>query len=611
MKKHVLLLFAVAGCCATSFAQGITYFYPTEFSERTVEPFPPAQDEYVMTETYYDNTGRNNNSIHFVRYRHAGGVPVILVDSIFDHPKHDERNVDICYIPTTKNFFQVSYAQDISTTNGNSFVKVHIVNANGQVLLSNAFESADPDYPSLVPLDGAYDAKRKEYIVAGTAIKHISDYTPDARKVAFVAKLDAGLNMLIMRFYDSDPGLGERTDYDIANKIIVDKVNYNYYITGSENVDKNGKHVMGLRNMLLDPVTLAPIWRNPLQFTDLYSQENSVDMVEAPYPGAITPSSPCFYVLSNSTSGDKWHILRVDPNTGLPYTNNFATTIYEYKGYGHSITEGNTGKDVVVSGMKFRYFEDCQKQDREATPFMATVDVSSWVGTLTNHMEYYTSVGNVTYWNTGDFYAPFNGYPVPSYLNNFADREAPGMDYGLVTPIYNSSGQLNTKYLHILPSTENGCDDIRCAYKWDYKHKVVNKQPRIWDYETRWVNADWRVKDVPTRYEKRIHCRDGWNKPGQTTAIGEVENPAEDIHLYPNPATNEITVTFNDLYKNKSVQVALYDVVGKLITVCHNGPMDKTTMKFTLPEAVTSGIYLLQINTAGQETITRKIMVER
>lgn len=620
MKKHLLPLLALACCYGAASAQssrGVSYFYPADISARTVAPIP-GTSEFVMTETFHDPAGGQNNKIRFVHYDPLLGPDIVLNDTILGRDEFDERNVSISRNANNGSFFLVTFAQHYPS-NGNSFVKVHLLSPSGSLLLSGDFNSMDPQYGSLIPLDGIYDPIANQYVVVGTALNHANNYSPAASKVAFVATLDATLAPLNIMLYDSDPNLGRALDYDMANKVIVDQMNGRYYVTGSQNVNKGGRHVMGMRNMLIDPYTLMPNppgWDTPLMITDPGSEENSVDMVA----GLDALGNRTYNVLANSTSNSagtgKWHLYQIDPTNGLPYPGlNRAYTAFVFSdNYGHSIRAGNGPNQVVVCGMKFRAVGGCSIWDQEATPFMTSLDMGqagvSLGSMLIDHAEYNTVMGSWPYWNLGGVYSPSNsGYPLPCYLNKFVEREGNDYSFSLAAPVIGTFGNLNTKYLRVDNNLRNGCDDILCRPGIDFNRLVQQTTSFTQYFAPNWarlgmVTDAW---DDPYAYDV---CEAGYYKPG-ATGIATGVGTKEGIEVYPNPVTSEMTLVLGDAYEGKAAQVSLYDLVGKRLAVWNKSAGEATTLRLRLESNVSPGVYMLQIAGYGHPGIVRKITVGR
>lgn len=595
MKKQMLLFFAAASLYSTAKAQSIAYFYRENMTQSTVEP-RPGLGEYCMTETRFDPSGRNENSIHFTRYDQAGGI---LANTVIDQRGIDDRNVDLTYISGDK-YLLTAYYRSLST--GLVAVNNMIISPSGTIATQMLLTSTNPKYPNLYPLDATYDAKRRQIVVCGVASEEARKV--DVAKVAFVATLDLSLSPTNMRFYDTYDGTGGILDYDMANRIVQNSTG-DYYITGSENAKKDVGTVMAIRNMLIDPTTLNPIWTYPLVMNNGTSQENSVDMAEA--VGASGKKE--FYTLINSTLDDSWSVIRIDPGSGTP-TIGIAESYKSYVGYGFNIAQGNKSDQLVVSGMKYRGKDrDCYDQDEEATPFMATIYINAVPASLLKHVEYYTKVGNNAYWTTGELYQPAPGtYPVPVYLNNFADREATGKPYSVVTPLYNPSGSLNTKYLDVDPTTKNGCDDVLCTY--DEERLEITKPENGLDLP----DAPYRKvtpREVYTTYNyyDKVECASGYYRGDNATGVANVAEG--EINIYPNPATDKLAVQLNSNYTGKDVQIALYDMAGKKIAVLYNDIISANKIQVALPANISTGIYMLQINADDNTTITKRITVNK
>ncbi|RYE26267.1 MAG: T9SS type A sorting domain-containing protein [Sphingobacteriales bacterium] len=587
MKKHMLLFAAAATLYTTAKAQSIAYFYRETMTQSTVEP-RPGTGEYLMTETRFDASGNDDNSIHFTRYDQSGGI---LADAVIDQKEIDDRNVDLTYLSGDK-YLLTAFHRNLAT--GQVVIDNMIIDPNGNIAAQALLASSNQKFPNLYPMDATYDRRRRQIVVCGTASEEGRKL--DAPKVAFVATFSTSLVPIAMQFYDSDNGTGQTEDYDIANRIVQNSTG-DYYITGSENAKKDVGPVMAIRNMLIDPVTLVPTWSYPLSYNDGKAQEISTDMVET--VGASGKKE--FYTLVNSTLDNSWSIIRVDPSSGTP-TVGVAESYKSYQGYGFNIALGNKSDQLVVSGMKYRAKDhSCYDQDKEATPFMATVYVSAIPASLLNHVEYNTKVGNSAYWSTSDLYQPSPGYyPLPVYYNNFADREKQLAPYSVVTPLYNPSFALNTKYLDVDPATKNGCDDIYCQYD-EERFEIYRPENRESLPEAPWKRLRPReVSDLYSYYDK-VDCQSGYYRSDNTTSVNELE--ASSMKIYPNPATDNISIELGSSYKE--VQITLYDIAGKKIATLYKGAVTAQALQLQLPAQLGAGVYMLQVNGNGKASISK------
>ncbi len=91
---------------------------------------------------------------------------------------------------------------------------------------------------------------------------------------------------------------------------------------------------------------------------------------------------------------------------------------------------------------------------------------------------------------------------------------------------------------------------------------------------------------------------------GRFTAINETPDFADNIKLYPNPATNEININLGSEH-NKKVDIEIYEVFGRLVS--QNIYPDKNSDINIDISGLQAGFYLVAINIDGK-TITKKFV---
>jgi hypothetical protein len=93
---------------------------------------------------------------------------------------------------------------------------------------------------------------------------------------------------------------------------------------------------------------------------------------------------------------------------------------------------------------------------------------------------------------------------------------------------------------------------------------------------------------------------------GQTTATGISENsPSSSINLFPNPATNHLTIALGS--NNKKVEVTIADISGKIIY----STIERETQKIEVnTQDFATGIYVVQIQ-AADFIETKKLIVKK
>lgn len=84
---------------------------------------------------------------------------------------------------------------------------------------------------------------------------------------------------------------------------------------------------------------------------------------------------------------------------------------------------------------------------------------------------------------------------------------------------------------------------------------------------------------------------------GPLLSIDEKDKNSSAIKVYPNPATDSFTISFEKL---KNVRIAIYDTRGKLV---YETTTNKNSIQIDRSNYFTPGIYLIQVLTGGQKTV--------
>lgn len=100
------------------------------------------------------------------------------------------------------------------------------------------------------------------------------------------------------------------------------------------------------------------------------------------------------------------------------------------------------------------------------------------------------------------------------------------------------------------------------------------------------------------------------NLSGTTVGIDEDFESSVNLNIYPNPTTDNATVSFN-LNDKQKAEVKVYDVVGKEISILVNSELASGTHKFDLNKntKLAPGIYFVKLTVAGH-SITKKVIVK-
>jgi hypothetical protein len=603
MKNKVFLSALLAmGLSATvnqaAAQSSISYFYNENHHARCMASLP-GNGEFVSAETI---KGAADEAIHISHYDAVGSL---LNSFLLDRPIINDQATAVIAMSSQK-FVVLSNFNDAN--NAITYTRLTMMDVAGTVLQDRIIASTHPSFNSLYGLDLKWDSNLQQYIVCGTAFKADQDKPTDA-KDAFVVTLDPAFLPIKMRFYTSNSG-NNSNDYDIANRVVLNNTG-NYYITGSENVYKpigSGYYVMGIRNMLIDPFALdfSTGWSVPLALKT-GNDELSVDMSEDLNTGQFVT------LVNYIESPANWGVIRIDPSNGTSIFNTIETS-KEYE-FAHNISSGNNPNELVVTGMMYRnYTGNCGLYDQQADPFHMILDMNPYPAGGLLKSEYITAVGNVNgtidYWNYGGIYATQgSGYPLAPYMNRFADREAPGKNYGIITPIFAPTNtELNTKFLDTDDKGNNYCKTLNCTY--DLQNWLPTLYPITQLSDKDYFPKERKLSSQTTPYgpyDKKDCPNDGYFKTVQhaTAAAGILA----DVKVYPNPVASEVKIEL-PAEMTGHVAISLMDMSGKLVAPIYEGAGTQA-INYQLGDNVASGAYFIQVVADGKTTHQQKITVIR
>ena len=99
--------------------------------------------------------------------------------------------------------------------------------------------------------------------------------------------------------------------------------------------------------------------------------------------------------------------------------------------------------------------------------------------------------------------------------------------------------------------------------------------------------------------------------PGGFTALTETENTLSSVVVYPNPATQNTTISFT-LVENNKVSISVYDVLGNLVSlVSQNNDFAKGNNKVSInTSSLSSGIYYISLEANGSKE-TKKLVISK
>ena len=97
--------------------------------------------------------------------------------------------------------------------------------------------------------------------------------------------------------------------------------------------------------------------------------------------------------------------------------------------------------------------------------------------------------------------------------------------------------------------------------------------------------------------------------PAFGASVADVSSFVNGISLYPNPAHESVTVSYNTI-AGENIEVSLISVDGKTKSEIYSGKGDgqKHEVKIALPENLAAGVYLVKMINAGEVSVSRLVV---
>ncbi len=170
-------------------------------------------------------------------------------------------------------------------------------------------------------------------------------------------------------------------------------------------------------------------------------------------------------------------------------------------------------------------------------------------------------------------------------------------------------------------------DVVECDNNFNFSPSVVIKagSSPIVSYgqksgTVRWGDYTGLVRQVGTNYCYFSGSYGSSNTYETTVAkIGLVKNSGinesqvktnNNSSVFPNPVTDIFTIDF-DLKQRSDISIAVYDMSGRMIEMLYKGLTEAGDQRFSFNKAALKpGVYSLSIQRDGDETISKKIVVE-
>lgn len=394
----------------------------------------------------------------------------------------------------------------------------------------------------------------QQVVIVGTEIQGILSATNYATvpKVGFILGLDLNNQTAVLYSLESDsPGLGV-FDSDMLESVA--EVPNGYFIVGSANdpgSNEQNLHLMGID--IFGNVTHTNIWDN----------------TNSRYAGSsvLFSQNGRLYVLANNSVIHQYQIMECDPNTGVLLSNLFSYTPVGFPvGSGIDVNgfrlQETTAGDLLIGG-----YITCWNTSilpNRLTPFQVTIDQNLGVALDFKLFQsdnnaplagYYNESGNSVFINTPDIIA-YNQWVNKSYLVN-PNSNMGGYDMNNALPIKKSpcSVQYLTNQL------------IRTPFNIS-------------------VSTIYPVPYIGTPYQEHPDPRHVDEKKLCTKSLA-LTNSEGDATLYPNPATESITLTSEE----KLQTIRVMDISGAVVATIPGDNRFEWTIDL---KALKTGIYILE-----------------
>lgn len=97
---------------------------------------------------------------------------------------------------------------------------------------------------------------------------------------------------------------------------------------------------------------------------------------------------------------------------------------------------------------------------------------------------------------------------------------------------------------------------------------------------------------------------------GSATEPGSSSYPNDlKLSTYPNPFNNTLTISL-EIPLHQEVTLSLFDLLGREVDVIHHGRLNSSTLNYTAPTTLSSGIYFLHAATPTHSALQKVILLK-
>lgn len=600
-----------------------TFEMPDDVKHYTTKIVPGTRNYSVLAGTIFKG---GTNNIHFLLLDHNGSI-IISKEYISGYP--DERVVDIQ--PYTDKYKVTRW---YIVCQSNSAIKVLCVDNVGNLIDQREYidNLGHAVYPMSAAVwdDGANDLRL--FICGYQTSAGGASYS--STKQAFLSSIDINWGGTHMDAHPSSAYDWGRNslDFDIATRMAVIKdgpyANH-LWITGSKNgvvptSSPSTPDRSAVMNIVVDPMGGGVVLENSFIWTSKGQDDNSgpsdygIDLIQVDAGNFILGNSVEFDVNNPLTWGDMiphphkiWWIQAVDDVFAPTGDRRLYSTVEKHWASQAIPTGGNT---VTIATLSEAHYSTCIPLPETPSPdniqvSMVPVDLSSGGAVALNPVHVYmTSTGTGFAGSFNSFYDLGNPQSLMEYPPKFADLG--NTNYAINAPKF-MNGKLNLKVMTPDASLNIPCGQFDCnnffidiendgSYSGmpDASDIVVNFAPSL---------SNEFVYTVPGGGS----CHDMAGNPSYSHRDPNTQEviPTK-TRLYPNPATNKITLELaEEVAKDAKVRVVLQNVLGQEVSLLYSGiTVRKLALK--LPE-LAQGVYVVQVLANDDVVLKEKLIIEK
>ena len=458
---------------------------------------------------------------------------------------------------------------------GTTTLLAAIIDDNGAVLASKELRSTGHDH--LLGIKGIAVSDESFAIVALEA----NGFNNSDAKNIVVIKLDQNLNLQNSMTVSSP---STTNDYDMATDIIEGASVDEFFIIGTSNKNGSSSQPCAFAALVEVPAN-SVVWSHNYSTALGYHWDAAAD-------GYYVDNK--LYVLANSSIIHYYNLIELDANSGA--INNeiqYSDVTYggDFNHYGYEIKKSlNEDDKLVISGWKSLYSTDAVQ------PFLVEVNPSD--ASISWHWKYDGYNNNQLSLNENNWLYLKAGGQFPYYYNDMMTYRPDRKGYAMLSSFDEGKESIFLWYATDL----NGNVSEDCGYDTVDADSIVI--PFYYNAPVAPVTdhvdegADNFLRESPINYEESP-CDWEFNKNGTINAIPEnVENI---FTVYPNPATNTLYISGNNVAK-----VEITDILGR--TVVTQNANAQTLISINV-NGIKTGIYFVNITTTNGEMNTQKVEI--